>query len=310
MSTQAIPFILLQGFLFGSTLVASRFCVGQFEPTTYIGLRLLIASTGHLLVYLVGRRRYTFPTSPTLWRHAAILGILGTSISSTFVVMSLQYQSAGVTSVFITMSPVFTVLMAHFFLSDQKLKLRTSLGVFVAFGGALLLVIRGESGILDGTAANPLGYALVLIGLLGTASSNVYAHKYMRDLNGFDVASVRMFVAMLSVLPLSVLLVGFDLSRVDTTGYLALFYAGIVGNFAGFLLAFYIVKKFGATASGMPGYVIPVVASLGGALLLDEKITAGMLAGMVLIIIGITIINQKPPIEDLKGTSGIDPGCI
>lgn len=305
MNSKAIPFILLQGFMFGSTLVASRFCVDQFEPMTFIGIRFLIASAAHMLVYLVWQRRFKFPTSPTLWKHAAVLGVLGTAISSTFVVLSLQYQSAGVTSAFITLSPVFTVVLAHFFLCDQKLRLRTSLGVIVAFGGALLLVIRGESGITDGSAANPLGYLLVLISLLGTATSNIYAHKYMRNLNSFDVASVRMIVAMVSILPLSILLVGFDLSHVDTTGYIALFYAGIIGNFGGFLLSFYNVKKFGATTSALVGYVIPVVASLGGALVLDEKITTGMLVGMVLIIAGISIINNK----SIKETHSVDSGC-
>jgi len=42
----------------------------------------------------------------------------------------------------------------------------------------------------------------------------------------------------------------------------------------------------------MPLYVIPVVASLGGALVLDEQITTGMLAGTGLIAAGIALINR------------------
>ncbi|MBE2223089.1 MAG: EamA family transporter, partial [Anaerolineae bacterium] len=61
MSLQAIPYIVLLGFFFGSTLVVSRFSVGQFEPTTYIGLRLLIAGVAHLLVYLFLSRRFPLP---------------------------------------------------------------------------------------------------------------------------------------------------------------------------------------------------------------------------------------------------------
>ena len=59
------------------------------------------------------------------------------------------------------------------------------------------------------------------------------------------------------------------------------------------IVSFYIVKRFGATASAMTAYVIPVVASIGGYLLLDETITLGMVGGMVLIVMGIALINQR-----------------
>jgi drug/metabolite transporter (DMT)-like permease len=58
-------------------------------------------------------------------------------------------------------------------------------------------------------------------------------------------------------------------------------------------LAFYNVKRFGATVAAMPMYVIPVVSGLGGALVLGEKITAGMTTGMALIAVGIALINQR-----------------
>lgn len=310
MNIQALPYVLLLGFLFGSTTIASRFCIGQFEPTTYLSIRMLIASAGHLLIYLFGRPRFKFPTSPVIWKHATVMGILGTAIPFTFLVMSMKYQSAGMTSVLETTTMALTVLLAHFLLTDQKLTLRTSLGVMIAFSGALLLVIRGENG-LGGSAANPVGYILVFIGLAGSASSNIYAHKYMRELDSFDVASVRMFTATLSIVPLSILLVGFDLSRVDAAGYWATLYASISGNFVGLLLSFYIIKKYGATASSMTSYVMPVVTTLGGVAILDEKFTAGMLAGMLLIIVGIAIINQKMPSgKSLRGTKGIDTGYI
>ena len=85
---------------------------------------------------------------------------------------------------------------------------------------------------------------------------------------------------------------GVDLSGVDTRGYLALIYAALVGTFSGLMLSFYNIKRFGATAASMPTYVIPVVASLGGALVLGERITPGMLVGMALIAAGIALINR------------------
>jgi drug/metabolite transporter (DMT)-like permease len=95
-------------------------------------------------------------------------------------------------------------------------------------------------------------------------------------------------------MPLSAVFIGFDLSPVTTPGYLALLYAAIIGTFLGMMLSFYNIKRFGATASAMTSYVMPIVTGFGGWLLLDEQITTNMLIGVVFIIAGIALINRKP----------------
>ena len=108
-----------------------------------------------------------------------------------------------------------------------------------------------------------------------------------------------MLAATVIVTPLSLLTVGFDLSQVTAPGYLALFWAALTGTFGGLLMAFYIVQRFGATISTLVTYIIPIVASIGGVLLLDETITPGMLAGMALILAGITQLNERVPTSSI-----------
>jgi drug/metabolite transporter (DMT)-like permease len=87
--------------------------------------------------------------------------------------------------------------------------------------------------------------------------------------------------------------IGYDLSEVDIAGYGALVYAAVFGAFGGLLLEFYIIKRFGATTAAITTYVIPIFATVGGALFLDETITLRMILGMALIIIGIGVINRR-----------------
>jgi drug/metabolite transporter (DMT)-like permease len=291
LSLQALPYILLQGFLMGSSLIASRFSVGQFQPVTYIGLRMVLASLCYVATYTLVSRR-AWPRSASLWRHAALQGVFGTAIPMVTIISSMQYQSAGLTAVLLTSGPAVTVLMANFFLADETLTPMKAAGVALALGGAVLLVVRGESGLPGIDQANPLGYGLVALGILSGSSMTIYARKYMRNYDFFDVSSVRMFVATLAIMPLSALLVGVDLSGVDGRGYAALLYAGLAGTFFGMMLSFYNIKRFGATAASIPMYIVPVVATLGGALVLGEHITGGMLVGMALIAAGIALITK------------------
>lgn len=247
---------------------------------------------GHVAIYALFRRR-RWPTGAVLWRHSAVLGIFHTAIPMTAIVSSLQFQSSGLTAVLITTSPAITVLMAHFFLPDEPLTRRKGLGVLLALSGALLLVIRGESGLPDVSQASPIGYGLVLLAMLSASGATIYARLYMQDLDALDVASVRMWVAAAVVMPLSLLFVGLDLDDVTSQGYTALLYAALIGTFCGMMLAFYNIQRFGATASAMTAYIIPIVAGIAGVLLLGETITTFMAIGMALIIVGIALINER-----------------
>lgn len=290
---QAIPYILLLGILFGTTLVASRFSVGQFEPSTYIGLRLTLASLGYLVIFSLPSQRHKWPTDRSLWRHAAVLGIIGTAIPMNLFVAALKYQSSGITAILNTFSPAIIVVMAHFLLPEEPLTKRKIVGVILALSGALLLMLLGENGLPDISQASPMGYLLTFTAMISASMSVVYARKFMADLDSLQVTSARMFIAALVAMPLSILFVGFDLSRVNQQGFFALGWAAFAGAFVAMLISFYNIKRFGATAAAMTAYVIPVVASIGGLLLLDEQITLGMVAGMVLIVAGIAIINQR-----------------
>jgi drug/metabolite transporter (DMT)-like permease len=292
LNSQALPYIILLGFIWGSNLVVARFGLEQINPLTFVGLRLALASVAHLVVYAADRRRQ-WPVGRVLWRQAAVLGVLGTAVPMTSLIMALQYQSSGVTSIFITTGPAITVLMAHFFLADEPLTRRKSVGVALALGGALLLALQGESGLPDVAGASLLGFGLVIMGMVFGSAMAIYARKHLRHFDAFDVATVRMFVATLSLAPLVILVSGVDLRGVNTAGYFSLGYTALVGAFAGLLLEFYVIKRFGATAAVMTAYVIPVVATIGGVLFLGERMTVVMVGGMGLIILGIAIINRR-----------------
>ena len=221
------------------------------------------------------------------------MGIIGTALPMNCIVASLNYLSSGITAILVTLGPAFTVIMAHFYLPDETLSKRKISGLVIALSGALLLLILGETGLPDVSQASPIGYLLVLIAMTCSSISVVYARKYMSDLDSVQVTSARIFLAALVALPLSIAFVGFDLSQVNQQGFMALGWAALAGTFIAMIISFYTIKRFGATASAMTAYVIPVVASIGGYFLLDETITLGMIGGMALIVVGIALINQR-----------------
>ncbi len=287
----SLLYVLLLGTIFGSSLVVSRFSVGQFDPLAYIAVRMSIAAALHLSVYTFTSRRW--PGGRRLWIHAAILGVIGTAVPMTSVISSLQYQSSGVTSLLLTLNPVATLILAQLFLQDESMTWGKTFGVMVAFSGALLLFVQGETGLSGLAPADWRGYAWASMGIIASATGSVYARRFLRYGDGFDVASIRMFSATLTTVAVALLTVGFDFSRVDGRGVGALLYASVFGTFLGLLLSFFIVKRFGATASSQTSYVMPVSSTILGALLLGEQVTPTMLGGMALIFSGLALLNWR-----------------
>ena len=181
----------------------SRFSVGQFEPTTYIGLRLVLSSLGFAVIYGLRIGNRSWPRDRQLWKHATLMGIFGTAFPMTGIVASLQYLSSGLTSILITVNPAITVLLAHFFLSDERLTRRKVFGVLLALSGAVLLAAMGETGLVDIEPGSPIGYLLVFGAIIFASVGNIYTRKYMQNMDVSDVTSVRLFIATLVVMPLS-----------------------------------------------------------------------------------------------------------
>ncbi|MFZ1752495.1 MAG: DMT family transporter [Caldilineaceae bacterium] len=299
----AVPYVLFIGLLFGSSLVVSRFSVGQFDPRVYTSLRLLIAASLHLTAYLfIGSR--VWPRSLYLWKHAAVLGVIGTAIPMTSVILGLQYQSSGVTSLLLTLNPAVTVILAELFPQDENLTRMKVVGVGVAFAGAGLLLVRGETGLASFAQADWRGYAWTGLGIFSSAVGSVYAKRFLGKEDGFDVASVRMFSAALTVNLVTIATVGYDLSRVVNSGYVALAYATF-STFFGFIVSFRIIQRFGATVSSQTSYIIPIVAATCGSLFLSERVTWLMIGGMVVIFLGLALLNWKGGADRLRGFYGI-----
>lgn len=289
MSLRALPFVALNGFLFGSTLVASRFSVGQYAPLTYIALRLVMASAAYLLIY--GFTAQAFPRDRRLWFHATMLGIFGTAVNLVCIVSSLQFQSSGLTAILITLSPAVTTFFAAIFLPQERINVLQWLGIAVSLAGAVLLTVSGQSGLPD-VSADWRGYALVSVGVISGSVMTVYTRRYLAEDDSVDTASIRMFTAAIVVIPLSLALEGFDMSNVNAAGYGALLWAALLGTFAGFFVQVSIVQRFGAISAALVPYFIPLFATAGGVLLLGETVTGWMIVSIVVILSGIALVQQ------------------
>ncbi|MBV7328744.1 EamA family transporter [Chloroflexi bacterium TSY] len=158
------------------------------------------------------------------------MGIFGIAIPMGGFVVALQYQSGGVSSILVTVGPAIIVLMAHFVLPDEGLTWLKSAGVALALGGALLLTLRGETGLRDVTQANPIGYLLVILSLTCHSMSTIYVRKYAHGYNSFDITAAQIMIGAVVIMVTVWFTQGYNFGRVESSGIWALIYGGLGGE--------------------------------------------------------------------------------
>jgi drug/metabolite transporter (DMT)-like permease len=78
--------------------------------------------------------------------------------------------------------------------------------------------------------------------------------------------------------------------RVDVV--LALVILGTLGTGVAYLLNYRLISDEGPTVASTTTYLLPVVAVILGALVVHEPVTAPMVAGMLLVLAGVTLVQR------------------
>lgn len=286
--------IVVSSIGWGTAGIATRAALREgLGPYTIIGLRTLMAAAA-VFAYRALRRR-PLP-GRELWALGAVLGV--TNITAPYILFTLavQHASAGFLGLLITNIPLATAVWAHFLLPDEPLNRRKVFGLSLAVAGVAVLIATGQSGL--GEAGRPgLAVPLALGGVVVAAFGGVHARRHAPDHDVLDLAGPQ-FALGAAVLVTTMLAVEGLPTGLSAAGWGLLVYMALAGTFMPFLLFFWMLQRVSATTASLPSYVIPVIALAGGALLLDEQVTAAVGFGGALILAGVVFTERaetEPP---------------
>lgn len=290
MNRQQLGLVLLAGLALGSSAVMTRFGLREIPPLMLTMLRFATATIVYAITLVALRRNVPRPSR--LWLDIALSGAASTGIPIILFTLALQFISTGVLTIIIALIPIFTGLLAHFWLTHEKLTWLKLLGLLLGFGGIALLIATRTTGLAQGGAADFRGHALALAGVLSAAVGAVYSRRRLREADAWLVSAGQMVASLLVVAPLALALSTLDTAAVTWRGWLVVLYTGLLGSFLAFFLIFLLIKRYGATAASLVGYIVPVVAGVLGVLLLGEVISAWLVVVGVLVLGGVVLSSR------------------
>lgn len=289
MKTKDLLAFLALSLAWGSSFFWIKIAIQEIGPFMLVALRVLFGILG-LVVILLFNRPKGMPDRKT-WQTLLILGITNTALP--FVLISwaeLQLDSA-VAAILNSSMPLFTLVIAHFTLSDDKMTLQKTIGVIVGFLGVVVLMFRDLGG---DVRLNLMAQGAMIAAVLFYAGSTVFARRNTQDISPvvralIPLLSADVFIwtgALLTESPIH-----FP-SLAITWG--ALLWLGIIGSCIAYLLYYYLLHSLGPTRISMVTYMFPVVGVILGVLLLNERLDLSLILGAALVLGSLLIVNRKP----------------
>ncbi|HXK12759.1 MAG TPA: EamA family transporter [Vicinamibacteria bacterium] len=282
--------LLVVWVVWGSTYLAMRVVVREMPPIPGAAARFLCAGTVMGLVALVVDRRHGWP-SRRQWLDYGLIGVLLLSIGNALVMWAEQTVPSGTAALVVATVPVWILLLDGLRPGGQPWTARVWIGTVVGLGG-VFLVARPE-GELD--AAHGLAIVALQVATLAWTVGSLYAQSVPKRLPLASAAAVEMLAGSLALLVASCF-VGGDWPRMGAASARAwggLLYLVVFGSLVGFTAFAYCLNELPATTVGTYAYVNPVVAVILGALVLAEPLTAGLVAGGLLIVLSVALTTLR-----------------
>ncbi len=246
-------------------------------------------------LFLVLVLRKVFPWDKKSVRLYLAIGIPG-FLSMASVYWGAQYITSGMISILFGFTPIFTGLLACFFLNEKSFTLPKILGMTIGFIG--LMVIFYQS--IEIGEAMLFGMLAVLSAAFFHSLGTVWVKCEGNNLPVF-IANTGGLVVAFGLFGLSWLLVREDIPTIvpEYVAY-SIVYLAIVGSVLGAMLFYYALKHVSATSIGLLPLITPVTCSLLGQWLNDEMISVSTIIGATIIILGLFVYQWAALFPSVK----------
>lgn len=266
-------------FLWGFNFIAIKEGVTEFPPIFASAMRFALVTT--VLVPFI-----RFPRGRL--KEILLLSLLLGGLHFSLLFIGISGTGVAIAAIVLQLGVPFSALFAWVLLGDT-FGWRRTVGTIIAFAGIVIMVGAPEQ------RSSYLHIALLLAAAAAWGLSNPLV-KRLDGVNPFAVTAWMAFFAWPQLLIVS--LIGergqwASLSSADWFGYGGIVYAAIGSSVLGYGLWYYLIGKHGVSKVIAFNLLPPLVAAFLGVTLLGERLTASMIAGGVLVLLGVAVVQLR-----------------
>ncbi len=286
-STRDLLELLLLSAIWGASFLFLRIAAPAFGPVLLIELRVASGLIVLLPLCVLLGKHADFLRH---WRLIFLVAMSNMAVPFCFFAYAALHVNAGLLSILNATVPFFTASIAFAFYS-QRLSLMGWLGLFVGFLGVTVLV--SDPGTLSGGVLTSFAVPAALLACLlyGTAL-NLVAYK-LQGVSGLAITTGSLLYSSLLLLPLALWQQPEEWPRGPV--WLSVLALGVICTGFGYILFYRLIARIGSQRAITTTYLIPLFSILWGSLFLAESVTLFMVAGGMLVLLGVAMTTGKYP---------------
>lgn len=273
------PFIITAIVFWASIFVGIRAALNDYSPTDIAVLRFIISSIALLLIAIPGKMK--LPDNRD-WFPFVLLGLV-LFLNMISLNYGMRTITAGETTLIISTSQLFQVLLAWLFLKES-ISARFVIGLFCSFSGITIIASQNSIGL-----SLNIGIIFVLFAAITNAIFFISQKPLLKKYKPLEVINYAIWIATLMMLPFGHNVM--DVIPVASIGStITVVYIGIATLIANLCWA-KALSKIEASRSATFLYAVPVMTIIIGFLWLHELPSFVSCLGGAIILGGVVISN-------------------
>jgi drug/metabolite transporter (DMT)-like permease len=278
--------------MWGSSYLFIKIGVETLPPLSLVLLRVLVGLG--ILATVVAVTRTPLPRDPRTLGHLAVLGAVNIAIPFWLIGWAELHIDSGLAGVLQSTAPFFTLVIAATFIHDEHITRGRVAGIALGFVGIVVLSVENIADLGSALGAERLAAELAVVGAsLAYAIGNTYARRTLRHARPLVLATGQVGWAVILVAALALLVDGGITLPAVPEAVFSVAWLGAVGTGFAYLVFFRLLTGWGPTRASLVAYLLPVVAVILGVVVLGETIDALFVAGAVLIVAGVWVVNRR-----------------
>ena len=284
--------LVILSAIWGSAFIAIKISLETLNPITVASLRLIVASIFLLLFYYYQKNKNTLTVNNIY--NLIFVGIIGNFIPFFLISWAEQYIKSNIAGLLMSLGPIMTLVLAHFFTKDDKFNLTKLISVMIGFVGTLFIIDFQTFFNSNGNSHLQLIAKLaVILASLGYMVSNIIAYNKLTKINTITITTFATFFGAIFSIPFMFYFEYNNPSYLNYTSSISIIYLGLFPTAIAFQFRYFITKKAGPVFLSYVAYLIPGFAVVWGYLFLGELIGVKSLFGIALVLMGVYIGQKK-----------------
>jgi len=278
--------LLVLGATWGSSFLFIKVGVEDLSPLMLVEARLLFgAATVVIMAYALG---LSLPRTRRLWLDAGIMALLSNVVPFALIAWAETHIASGTASVLNASMPLFTAMLAPFFITEEGMTAPKTVGVLTGFLGVAVF----SGGDITDIGSNALGDLAILAAAACYAIGLVFARLRFTGEHPLSLAAGQLVSGFVMLAPVAAVLGAREGISLHVDSGLSVLALGVFNTGFAYVMYLWLVAEVGAVKTSLVTYVIPVTGLLLGWAVLDETIGPAAIAGLVLIVAGIALVNR------------------